>query len=185
MFSHLVTAAKGLFTRQDAEEDHPTKSSAPTTDNEPKMVTTRRGGAKAKDAAEETNGMPVANGNVNTGKMDGQKNKRQRSDSEVSEDAQDESRIEGSESKQEQTGASEKKNHIRFGSEEPELPEEIQEEEVPADNQEDDDESSDDDAPEAITNSAQLSKIKLEAQRQEKLRQRLVSLPLSSFLLLF
>ncbi|ODM16128.1 hypothetical protein SI65_08562 [Aspergillus cristatus] len=168
MFSHLVTAAKGLLTRHNADEASPAKPTA-ITDNEPKMVTTRRGNKAA--AEPETNGTPVANGKMNTGKKDGQSNKRRRSETEVSEDAQDESEVEGSESKQEQA-APEKKGHIKFGSEEPELPEEIPTEEAPVDNQEDDDESSDDDAPEAIDNSAQLSKIKLEAQKQEKLRQR-------------
>jgi len=121
----------------------------------------------------ETNGAPLTNGKMKTGKKDGQSNKRRRSETEVSEDAQDESEVEGPESKQEQASP-EKKGHIKFGSEEPELPEEIPNEEAPVGNQEDDDESSDDDAPEAIDNSAQLSKIKLEAQKQEKLRQRSV-----------
>lgn len=168
MFSHLVTAAKGLLTRHNPGD--PTKFTA-TTDNEPKMVTTRRGNKAAAEA--ETNGTPIANGKMNTRKKDGQSNKRRRSETEVSEDAQDESEVEGSESKREQT-APEKKGHIKFGSEEPELPEEISTEQAPADNQ-DDDESSDDDAPEAIDNSAQLSKIKLEAQKQEKIKQKSVA----------
>lgn len=175
MFSHLVTAAKGLLTRHNP--DDLTKPTA-TTDNEPKMVTTRRGNKAAAEA--QPNGKTVANGKVNTGKKDGQSNKRRRSETEGSEDAQDKSEVEGSESKQEQT-APEKKGHIKFGSEEPELPEEIPTEEAPADNQEDDDESSDDDAPEAIDNSAQLSKIKLEAQKQEKIRQRSFAFSLVSF----
>lgn len=166
MFSHLVTAAKGLLTRHDP--DDPTKHTT-TTDNEPKMVTTRRGN-KASEAG--TNGTPPANGKMNTGKKDGQSNKRRRSETEVSEDAQGESEVEGSDSKQEHT-APEKKGHIKFGSEEPELPEEIPTEQAPADNQEDD-ESSDDDAPEAIDNSAQLSKIKSETQKQERIKQRSV-----------
>jgi len=171
MFSHLVTAAKGLLTRHNADEANPAKPTA-TTDNEPKMVTTRRGNKTAVEP--EINGTPVANGKINTGKKNGQSNKRRRSETEVSEDAQDESEVERSESKQEQA-APEKKGHIKFGSEEPELLEEIPIEEAPVGNQEDDEESSDDDAPEAIDNSAQLSKIKLEAQKQEKLRQRSVA----------
>lgn len=171
MFSHLVTAAKGLLTRHNPHDS--TKPTA-TTDNEPKMVTTRQGNKAAAELG--TNGTPVVNGKMNTGKKDSQSNKRRRNETEVSEDAQDESEVEGSDSKQEQT-APEKKGHIKFGSEEPELPEKISTEQAPVEDQESDDESSDDDAPEAIDNSAQLSKIKLEAQKQERIRQRSVTFP--------
>lgn len=199
MFSQLVTAAKGLLTRQDAEEAHSTRpNTTTTTENKPKMVTTRRGGTATKDTAEpESNGTPVINGKresgaVSAGKKEGQNKKRRRSNNttETAEDAQDESPNgnpgieEGADSKQDQPGPSEKKNHIRFGSEESALPEELQTESAPEtgqENQEDDEESSDDDAPETINNSAQLSKIKSEAQKQEKARQRSVISFLSFF----
>ncbi|RAH41917.1 uncharacterized protein BO95DRAFT_446527 [Aspergillus brunneoviolaceus CBS 621.78] len=68
-----------------------------------------------------------------------------------------------------------KKKHFRFDSEEPEVPE--MEEEVAetpqgmdADEEEEED-SSDDEAPEAVDNSAQLSKIRMEAKRQERAKQ--------------
>lgn len=198
MFSQLVTAAKGLLTRQDAEEAHSTQpNTTTTTENKPKMVTTRRGNVATKDTAgPESNDTPVANGKresgtVSAGKKGGQNKKRRRSNNttETAEDAHDESPNgtsgieEGTESKQDQPGPPGKKNHIRFGSEEPALPEDLQAEnatETGQENQEEDEESSDDDAPEMINNSAQLSKIKSEAQKQEKARQRsVIFLPFS------
>ena len=181
------------MTRQDAEEAHSTRpNTTTTTENKPKMVTTRRGDTATKDTAEpESSGTPVINGKresgtVSAGKKEGQNKKRRRSNNttETVEDSQDESPNgvpgieEGPDSKQDQPGPSGKKNHIRFGSEEPALPEELQNESAPEtgqENQEDDEESSDDDAPETINNSAQLSKIKSEAQKQEKARQRSVN----------
>ncbi|RAH66640.1 uncharacterized protein BO66DRAFT_381188 [Aspergillus aculeatinus CBS 121060] len=66
-----------------------------------------------------------------------------------------------------------KKKHFRFDSEEPEVPEMEEEvaetpQGVDADEEED---SSDDEAPEAVDNSAQLSKIRMEAKRQERAKQ--------------
>ncbi|KAF9893740.1 hypothetical protein FE257_009910 [Aspergillus nanangensis] len=67
------------------------------------------------------------------------------------------------------------KTHFRFDSEEPEVPldttrEDTQEKQA---NHEDEDDSSDDDeAPEAVDNSAQMSKIREDAKRQEEIRQR-------------
>lgn len=186
MFSHLVTAAKGLLTRQDAEEARPARPSTPTTDKNPKMVTaTRRGNIPTKATESETNGMPVKNGvlesvTISTGKKN---NKRRSSVEDSEEDAQKEptnadSRVEvKSKSKEENPGPSGKSNHIRFGSEEPAVPEEIQAESVPEteqENQDDEENSDDDDAPETIGNSAQLSKIKLEAEKRQQARQRLV-----------
>lgn len=191
MFSHLVTAAKGILTRQDAEEARPTRPSTPTTHKNPKMVTaTRRGNIPMKATESETNGMPVKNGvlesmAISTGKKKGQNNKRRRSSVEDSEeDAQDEPTNgdwglnEESKSKEEKPGPPEKSNHIRFGSEEPAVPEEIQAEsvlETEQENQDDEESSNDDDVPETIDNSAQLSKIKLEAQKREQARQRSVT----------
>jgi U3 small nucleolar RNA-associated protein 16 len=68
----------------------------------------------------------------------------------------------------------EKKNHFRFDSEEPELPETLPEETAEEPMQEDEDEdedSDDDDAPEAIDNSAQLLKMKEQAKKREAANQ--------------
>ena len=68
-----------------------------------------------------------------------------------------------------------KGGHVRFGSEEPEIPHDMQAEEdhdTRQDDQEDSEDSSDGDAPEAVDNAAQLSKIKAEAQRLQKAKQR-------------
>lgn len=70
-----------------------------------------------------------------------------------------------------------KTKHFRFDSEEPELPVEM-ETEVPEPQQKDqdnEDSSDDDEAPEAIDNSAEMSKIRLEARKREQARQMLVS----------
>lgn len=70
-----------------------------------------------------------------------------------------------------------KKKHFRFDSEEPEVPEmeeEVAETPQGVDANEEED-SSDDEAPEAVDNSAQLSKIRMEAKRQERAKQMFVS----------
>ncbi|GKZ17067.1 hypothetical protein AbraIFM66951_006021 [Aspergillus brasiliensis] len=73
------------------------------------------------------------------------------------------------------SAASAAKKHFRFDSEEPEMPdvadvEDTTEAQQNAENQ--DDESSDDDeAPETVDNSAQLSKMRMEAKKQERARQ--------------
>lgn len=182
MFSHLVTAAKGFLTRQDADEASPNS----VTDNDSEMVTaTRRGNVTGKPTTEDaTNGIPGTNGkgesgSASAGKKVGQNNKRRRSSAQDSEDedAQDESPNGKMELKQEQKVSSGKGDHIRFGSEEPALLQEVETEnasEAGSQNQGEDEESSDDDAPETINNSAQLSKIKLQAQKREQARQRLV-----------
>lgn len=80
--------------------------------------------------------------------------------------------------------ASSKTKHFRFDSEEPELPVEMETEapEPQQKEQDNEDSSDDDEAPEAIDNSTQMSKIRLEAKKQERARQMLVSpLPLKNF----
>lgn len=185
MFSHLVTAAKGFLTRQDAGEASPNS----VTDNHSKMVTTTRRGNIAGEptTANVTNGTPVTNGKgksgpARTGKKAGQNNKRRRGSVQDSEDedAQGESPNGTRESKEEQKGSPGKGGHIRFDSEEPALQHEVETENVsePGSQNQDEDEdegSSDDEAPETIHNSAQLSKIKLQAQKREQARQRSVN----------
>ncbi|RDW90422.1 uncharacterized protein DSM5745_02197 [Aspergillus mulundensis] len=64
------------------------------------------------------------------------------------------------------------KKHFRFDSEEPEVPQ-VAEPEAPVDAQQeqnDEEDSSDDEAPETVDNSAQLSKMKLEARKREEAR---------------
>lgn len=183
MFSHLVTAAKGFLTRQDAGEASPNS----VTDNHSKMVTTTRRGNIAGEptTANVTNGTPVTNGKgksgpARTGKKAGQNNKRRRGSVQDSEDedAQGESPNGTRESKEEQKGSPGKGGHIRFDSEEPALQHEVETENVSepgSQNQDEDEGSSDDEAPETIHNSAQLSKIKLQAQKREQARQRSVN----------
>ncbi|KAI9934905.1 hypothetical protein ASPWEDRAFT_31256 [Aspergillus wentii DTO 134E9] len=188
MFSQFVTAAKGLFKRQDSDEAFPTRPSTPATtrslQNEstkkPKMVTaTRRGNIDATKAAAEhsNNNSPVTkgkrkSGSMNAGKADTPINKRRkRSSLEAAEEKEAESSNEEPKV-EDKPAAPAKAGHVRFGSEEPEEP--VQEEEVPEpqqDQKDDDEESSDDEAPETIDNSAQLSKIKSEAKKQEAARQ--------------
>lgn len=187
MFSHLVTAAKGFLTRQDAGEASPNSA----TDNHSKMVTTTRRGKIAEEptTANATNGTAVTNGkgksgSARTGKKAGQNNKRRRGSVQDSEDenAQDKSPNGTTESKQEQKGSPGKGGHIRFGSEEPALQHEVEMENVSEpgsqnqdEDEDEDEESSDNEAPETIDNSAQLSKIKLQAQKREQARQRSVN----------
>lgn len=177
MFSHLVTAAKGFLKRQDAED----ASSDTTLDNNPKMArVTRRSSGAEKSEPEST---VAVNGNGNSrqsiaGTKGGKNNKRQRSSAQengVLDESQD--GISGSEPAQKDSA--EKGGHIRFGSEEPEIPEEIEaekESEAGSQNQDEEEEDSDDDAPETVDNSAQLSKMKQQAQKREQARQRLVFL---------
>ncbi|PYH44241.1 uncharacterized protein BP01DRAFT_321624 [Aspergillus saccharolyticus JOP 1030-1] len=81
---------------------------------------------------------------------------------------------EGQEDEQEETPVAApqqiKKKHFRFDSEEPEVPAMAEVAETPQSLEEEED-SSDDEAPEAVDNSAQLSKIRMEAKRQERAKQ--------------
>ncbi|RJE21373.1 hypothetical protein PHISCL_06277 [Aspergillus sclerotialis] len=186
MFSHIVTAAKGLFARPESEETSATTPSEGTTTNNPKMVSaTRQRDIATEDtsAKSDMSSTPATNGKrkartANSGKVDGQHNKRQKKSSlEAPEKLQDgghEVDRKSSPKKEQQPAPAVKKNHVRFGSEEPDLPVDLQEEvpEEKQDNQEDGEESSDDDAPEAIDNSAQMSKIKAEAQKLHQAKQR-------------
>lgn len=180
MFSHLVTAAKGFLKRQDTEGASPDT----TIDNDPRMARATRQSNGAEKPEHQRS--PAANGNgvsrpSSAGNKGGKNNKRRRSSIQDPEDKSvpDESTDGISGSKPAQKDSSAKGGHIRFGSEEPESPEIETEEKVSeagSQNQdEEEDDDSDDDAPETVDNSAQLSKIKLQAQKREQARQRLVS----------
>ncbi|RLL98586.1 hypothetical protein CFD26_103150 [Aspergillus turcosus] len=195
MFSHIVTAAKGLFAPQEVDEtklDTSNTTSSTSTSpigREAKMVTaTRRRNLETSSTAsgESTGASTPANGkrkpeSTSAGKPESQHNKRRkRSSLEAGDEPERESSTETSiamvesESKREeaQTPAA-KTKHFRFDSEEPELPVEM-ETEVPEpqpQDQDNEDSSDDDEAPEAIDNSAQMSKIRLEAKKQERARQ--------------
>ncbi|KAE8148452.1 U3 snoRNA associated-domain-containing protein [Aspergillus avenaceus] len=78
------------------------------------------------------------------------------------------------EPKEEANPAPAPKKHFRFDSEEPEVPMDTHVEETAETQQaqeDNSDDSDDDEAPETVDNSAQLSKIKLEAKKQEQARQ--------------
>ncbi|KAE8378370.1 U3 snoRNA associated-domain-containing protein [Aspergillus bertholletiae] len=187
MFSHIVTAAKGLFTRQDSEKVQSKKYITTSSDNtiasKSKMVTTRR--RKISDIVPEeepeTNGQQEVNGKrksgpANSGKADIQRSKRRKRASLESESGAPEEPSEDfqeTDSKQEEKSAPAPKKHFRFDSEEPEAPLDMQIEETaetkPAEDSGDD--SSDDEAPEAVDNSAQLSKAKAQAKKMEMAKQ--------------
>ncbi|KAJ5753439.1 uncharacterized protein N7511_007592 [Penicillium nucicola] len=150
MFAHLVTAAKGLFTRPENTESADSN-----------MVTTRRG-----EVAPE-----LANGKRKANKADNQQTKRRRKSDPKDMETEDASDILKSSNLKGEKAPAEKKNHFRFDSEEPEIPETLSEE-IPEDPmQEDEDEDSDDDAPEAIDNSAQLLRMKEQAKKRETAKQ--------------
>jgi U3 small nucleolar RNA-associated protein 16 len=153
MFAHLVTAAKGLFARPENSDSADSN-----------MVTTRRG-----EVAPE-----LANGKRKTNKADEQQTKRRRKSDPTDMEIGDASDVPAASNANEDKAPVEKKNHFRFDSEEPELPETLPEETAEEPMQEDEDEdedSDDDDAPEAIDNSAQLLKMKEQAKKREAANQ--------------
>lgn len=164
MFNHLVTAAKGLFTRHPEEEP----SNSVDSSAHPKMVTATRRGDITPDKAVsgKRKSRPTS-----AGKPDGQETKRKRSNpmtTDTSANAANGTPEETSNMNGPNAPAGKK---IRFGSEESEAietqPEEITE--TPKENS--DDEDSDDDAPETFDNSAQLSKMKEQAKKHEAAKQ--------------
>ncbi|CAI7602328.1 unnamed protein product [Penicillium glandicola] len=163
MFAHLVTAAKGLFTRQPEEEEQSTGTATNS-----KMVTATRRGNAAIDIASGKRKAQSAGAKTE----DQQTKRRRRSDPKATETDQEATKhipAEKSSVNGEKAPAGKK---IRFDSEEPEpiqtQPEEISE--TPTQD-EDDEDDSDDDAPETIDNSAQLLKMKEQAKKQETAKQ--------------
>ncbi|KAJ5243343.1 uncharacterized protein N7469_001670 [Penicillium citrinum] len=183
MFSQIVTAAKGLFTRPESEEQLSTEPAGINTPTASKMVTaTRQRVVEPEQPAEQ----PATNGVAKGGKRKaqgtstektGQKQikRRKQGDLEAAELTNGDSAGQASKSDQQgpQTTESAPKNHFRFGSEEPGMPETSLPEPTPkvSKDEEDDSDSDSDDAPETIDNSAQLLKMKEQAKRQEKLKQ--------------
>ncbi|PYH36130.1 uncharacterized protein BO87DRAFT_375143 [Aspergillus neoniger CBS 115656] len=209
MFSQFVTAAKGLFSRQDSDESSP-KTLRPTTttttnssssgapsENTSKMVTATR---QRKFPAEKQQSSTEPEVNGSNGKRKSEpvgaeptetqsKNKRrkrssleattQESQSKPSSNKKSKKMTESTEEPEQQQEEEKKpsaapapKKHFRFDSEEPEIPEVAAiEETTEAQQDEDDDSSDDDEAPETVDNSAQLSKMRMEAKKQERARQ--------------
>ncbi|KAL4933532.1 uncharacterized protein BDV17DRAFT_252195 [Aspergillus undulatus] len=173
MLSVLVTAAKSiLFAELNLNSDSTTATTEPkTTETNSKMVTTRRSAAHLVIPVEDAgvNGSLDTNGkrkpeNTNDASPEAQGNKRRKRTSTL---------LVSEEVKEDKNEVAAPKK-IRFGSEEPEIPEDAEPEvpvDAPQENQ-DDEESSDDEAPEAVDNSAQLARIKEEAKQREKARQR-------------
>lgn len=181
MFSHLVTAAKGLFARpesQDALAD-PAGFSATTASN--MAPTTRRGAVEAEVSAGQSQADGVAKNvkrkaqpAITEKTVDKQSKRRKRNSLDIA-DATDGVRLKKPTSNYDQgvkPAASAPRKHLRFDSEEPFVPEETQPEEAPqASSLEEEEDDSDDDAPETIDNSAQLLKMKEQAKKQESARQ--------------
>lgn len=162
MFNHIVTAAKGLFAR------HPEEHSAPVEPANSNMVTSTRRGDVTPNISKRKSRPTSA------GKPDSQETKRQKSDPQGANPPADTSSDTETPNVNAASAPAPAGKKIRFGSEEPE-PIETEPEETPEAPQDDEDEDSDDDAPETIDNSAQLSKMKEQAKKQEAARQLYVS----------
>ncbi|KAJ5112652.1 hypothetical protein N7532_000697 [Penicillium argentinense] len=182
MFSQFVTAAKGLFTRQESEDTaaDPAGTDAATTS---RMVTATRQRAAKPEHESKVSG--VAKGGKRkaqaaaTEKTEDKQSKRRKRDSLEAAEAttDDDVAIDTLEQTNGETKSShskkhEPKGHFRFDSEEPSVPKVPLPQPAPQVSNDDDEDDSDDDAPETIDNSAQLLKIKEQAKRQEKLKQQ-------------
>lgn len=181
MFSHLVTAAKGLFTRPGSPDALADSASASATTTSNMGVTTKGGAVES----EVSIGPPQTNGLTKNGKRKAQpplteknvdkQSKRRKRDSLNIADATDDklstkSALTGDQGPKSAVPAPRK--HFRFDSEEPFQVDQTQPEEAPqAPSQEEEEDDSDDDAPETIDNSAQLLKMKEQAKKQEKAKQ--------------
>ncbi|KAL3469614.1 hypothetical protein BJX99DRAFT_251864 [Aspergillus californicus] len=168
MLSQLVTAAKGfIFAERNSNRNTYTTTESGETATNSKMVTTRRSLAAQ-----------VADGDVN-GTLDLNGKRKPEIEAPTSPEIQNNKRRKKSTIKvvEEEVKEDPKKetapgNHMRFNSEEPDVPEITNPEEPPSAQQpNDEDDSSDDEAPETVDNSAQMSRIKLEAKKREQARQ--------------
>ena len=185
MFSHIVTAAKGLFAGQNSDPDLPTSDSSELPASKPnkaKMVTaTRRRSFPPADEQEPTvNGAQDTNSKRKSGatksdKPETQRSKRRKRTSlEAAQDNETGTPNEKSEVAEEPSAQPEQKQptkHFRFGSEEPELPLDTTAEEPAGNEQEQDSSDDDDEAPEQVDNSAQVHRAKTEAKKLERARQ--------------
>lgn len=194
MFSHIVTAAKGLFARQSSNEPPSTQPdsspinssalSAPADNSKMVTATRRRTFSPVRPAAETNdNGAEKKNGKRKSGAVnmavEVQVIKKRKTSPEITPE-EDASQIEEPQPQQEANAETEEKaappakKHFRFDSEEPELPVEIpmegpEKQPEPAE----EDSSDDDEAPEAVDNSAEMSRLRQEAKKQEEIKQRL------------
>lgn len=183
MFAHLVTAAKGLFTREESQDALADLAGACATTTPNMVFTTRQEAALPEASAKEAKTNGVAKHQKRKAepatieKSDDKQSKRRKRNSLDAADATDDniskkSATNGNKDHNQTSAVSGPKKHFRFDSEEPFVPEETQPEEAPqASSHEDEEEDSDDDAPETIDNSAQLLKLKEQAKKQEKARQ--------------
>ncbi|KAJ5375746.1 U3 snoRNA associated [Penicillium concentricum] len=166
MFAHLVTAAKGLFTRQPEEQESHSPGTSATNS---KMVTATRRGNVAPEAASGKRKAQSANASKTE---DQQTKRRRRSDPKATGTDQDATKHTPAEKSSVNGEKAPVNKKIRFGSEEPEpletQPEETSETPI---QDEDDEDDSDDDAPETIDNSAQQLKMKEQAKKQEVAKQ--------------
>lgn len=189
MFSHLLTAAKGLFPGQETAEpasntassNRKTPSQSPAITDKGKADTMAEGSTRIN--SNSSNIAVVITGKRKTqltgaGNAEGQNNKRRKGVGEENGHGIVNGRPH-EEHTQDVNGAA--KKHFRFGSEEPAIPLDTPAEEtsetVQPDNREDGEDSSDDEAPEAVDNSTQLSSIKAEAKKRERAKQMLVDSP--------
>lgn len=193
MFSHIVTAAKGLFARQSSNEPpstqpdsspiNPSALSAPADNSKMVTATRRRTFSPVRPAAETNgNGSEKKNGKRKSGAVNTavevQVIKKRKTSPEITPE-EDASQIEEPQPQQEANAETEEKaappakKHFRFDSEEPELPVEIPMEEPEKQPEPAEEDSSDDDeAPEAVDNSAEMSRLRQEAKKQEEIKQR-------------
>ncbi|KAJ5907728.1 hypothetical protein N7495_000410 [Penicillium taxi] len=154
MFSNIVTAAKGLFTREESQENLENSAGS-------NMATARH------EAAEQAPDVPKTNDTANQGKRKAQPAKAEKISTQKSK-RQKKNSIEAADDEDKPASNS---KLIRFGSEEPAVPT-TQPEVTPAvivdsDDSEDD---SDDDAPEMINNASELLKMKEQAKKQENIK---------------
>lgn len=198
MFSHIFTAARGLFTGQVPAQPNQPSSGSSALETYPPYPSSSVPTPSSK-MTEETSKMltpavviesPVTNGKrkvqsttlTNAGGHENN-SKRRRTTNTIPEEARN-GTVNGTSGdqdtgveKQGQNGDLKKGNHMRFGSEEPVLPLDTTVEEtstVLQNGQGHDEESSDDEAPEAVDNSTQLTNIKAEAKKRENVKQRSV-----------
>ncbi|KAK1139504.1 hypothetical protein N8T08_000709 [Aspergillus melleus] len=123
-----------------------------------------RGSKRRKRASLESNQEPES----------GSQNETPEATQEIEAQLEPESEPEAAPEPEEKPATNGKTKHFRFDSEEPEIPLDTPAEEnteTPQDKEGSDDDSSDDEAPEAINNSAQLSKIRSEAKKHEQAKQ--------------
>ncbi|KAJ5484116.1 hypothetical protein N7539_005912 [Penicillium diatomitis] len=180
MFSSLATAAKGFFTRQDADDVLADRTTASSANTSAMVVATRKGTVASRekenlasnDASQQgkRKAQPVATEKTE----DKQSKRRKRNAQELEDESAEDTASERSDEPFMNGGEAEPKKHFRFGSEdaEPSTTATQLEPISSQGDQDDDDSDSDDDAPEAFDNAAALLRIKEQARKQEKAKQQ-------------